>query len=143
MVYLDGLPYVVERSSYADKPETFATYARGLTGQVLVVESNIYQQSFTLTLNVNQKDVERLKTSFAKCHAGAYLNFIDERGVWYDIATGTDAADHKFSTGVWFASLSEPTPTEALFNPIGYPMAVPTKRFTVQVNLIVNSKALA
>jgi hypothetical protein len=143
MIYIDGFPYIVDKASYSDKPETFATSARGLTGQVLIVESNIYQQSFNATLNVNQKEYEQLKTAFAKCHAGVFLNFVDERGVWYDTATGTDKADHKFSTGVWFASLSEATPTDGLFNPIGYPMAVPTKRFTTQVVLLVNAKALA
>jgi hypothetical protein len=144
MIFLDGFPYYVDRANYSDTPTTFSSSARGLTGQLLVVDSGIAQQHFTIQLNVNQRDSENLKASFAKCHAGVFLDFVDERNIAYLVATGTDIAKSKyFSTGVWLESLSEPKPaTEALFDPALNTWFSPYKRFIVTIQLTVNSTVL-
>jgi hypothetical protein len=143
MIYLDGFLYHVQGSDYHDAPKTFSQQGVGLTGYLLVAETNLYRQEFTFTLNVDQRESEQLKASFQKCHAGVYLNFIDERNVFYDVTAGTDTASHKFSTGAWLASLGEPKPvTEMLFDEITSTYLSPYRRFTVAVHLIINSLVL-
>lgn len=142
MIWLDGIGYHVDKTNYADKSTTLASYARGVTGKLLVVESGVEQQQLTIQLNVSQPESELLRAAFIKCHnTGVYLDFVDARGVAFLVATGTDVANVKyFSTGVWIAALGEPKPaTEALFDPAASAWFSPYKRFTVEVQLMVNS----
>lgn len=149
MITLDGNNYITNRIDYADKPGSPSTYQRGLTGLPLIVESGIMTQEFTVTLNVSQAEWERLKLSFIKCHTtGVYLDYIDERDVTWSVGAGIDTPNHKFSTGVWFGTMSDPKPvTEALFDPYPYGANINSqydifKRFTVQIGLVVNSISL-
>jgi hypothetical protein len=144
MIHLDGNFYYVEKADYADRPGSPSTYSRGLLGLPLTVESGIMTQDPTFTLNINQAQSEALKASFTKCHAtGVYLDYIDERGMYYHVAAGADNATNKYGTGVWMATLSEAKPTEALFDKFGSKWYTPQKRFTIQVSLVVNAIALA
>lgn len=147
MIYLDGFPYNVDKTNYADKPGTFADYRFTLTGDLDVVESGIYNKRPSFTLDVNQLESNQLISSFVRCHSGnVYLDFIDERDIAWWVAAGSNNATNYYSTGAWFANLSEPKPkTEALFNHETNPSKVwnPQKRFLVTIELILNTKVLA
>jgi hypothetical protein len=144
MIWLDGFGYHTAGVNYHDKSGTFANQRRSLTGDLVIIESGLYQKDYTLTLNVSQLELELLRTSFETCHAGSYLRFIDERQLDLDPASGTDSPSHWYSSGVWFTELGEPVPaTEALFDPMTHTVFSPYKRFLVQIKLIANTKAHA
>lgn len=143
MIALDGYGYDVAGAGYTDAPSTFAGYARTLTGAQSIVESGVYEQAYQLQLDVAQWQYELLKASFVKCHSTVvYLDFIDARGVNFDPAAGSDTPTHKFATGVWFESLSEPKPTDLLLGPLNQSAPLPYRRFVATVKLIVASKVL-
>ncbi len=144
MIWLDGYGFSIERNQYAEKPATFADYRRGETGALLVIESGVYQKQYDITLNVSQFESGLLVASFTKSHStGVYLDFTDQRGVSWLVASGVDDSTHKYSTGVAFVALSDPKPTDALFGLLSRTWQSPQLRFLVTVSLLANSKELA
>jgi hypothetical protein len=142
MITLDSKNYSVSQTNYGHKQDKFASVDRGLTGLPLRVEGGAFENAYDLTLLCDTTDITNLRTSFAKTAtigtpATNLLDFIDEEGVEWSPSAGSDDSTHRYSTGVYFISISETKPLSVSH---GWTSA---QRFLVTVKLLVNSANLS
>jgi hypothetical protein len=139
-ITLDGTSYKVFQTNYGHKQDKYGSEERGLTGQPLRVEGGAFQNEFDLTLVCAPSAITTLRASFAKVTptgtpAANLLNFVDEEGMNFNPASGSDNSTHRYGTGVFFTTLGAPKPLTAK----GWRA---DNLMTVQVTLIVKDSAL-
>lgn len=98
MIWLDDHPYYIDGKNYKAPSNTFFSYDRGNTGVIAWIDSGVFDNVYDITLNVNVKELQYLKDSFAKL---TWLDFIDESGKhWNPDSSGLGT----LNTGVRFAA---------------------------------------
>lgn len=138
-IKLDGSYYSVFQSNYQHAQSKHASMARSITGDIVRIDSGVFQNSYQLTLICNTSEILTLRTSFAKSGTDSTapttfnkLDFIDEEGKEWNPTTGTGVNN----TGVYFTSLGTPKP----MNTFGW---TDKNRFLVDITLVVNSKGIS
>lgn len=99
MIYLNGIYFNVIALSQKPSIELFSTGRRATTGRLVMTQSQIVSNERTFTLNVDAPQRLRLETLLTVLGP---MDFIDDDGFQWLIASGVDTSNIAYSTGAYF-----------------------------------------
>lgn len=99
MIYLNGVYFTVVALSQKPSIEMFSTGRRATTGRLVMTQSQIVSNERTFTLNVDASERLRLETLLTVLGP---MDFIDDDGFQWLIASGSDTSNIAYGTGAYF-----------------------------------------
>lgn len=137
MIILNGLYFDTVGLSEANPLRRPSSMQDGVTGYLIVTQSQYVRWRFSMTLSVDKRQREALQSLFAT-HNGP-MDFIDFRGFSWLVEDGTDDDTHAYNTGAYFLAGQDLEGAVAQangYNACGQSWAVP-------IVLIPNARRLA